>query len=124
MHKAGKVRDIGLSNFNIEQIKRIQANSKVPVSVLTVEVHAYLQNKDLVSFCKEQHITVLGYSPLGSPDRPPAAGPGAPDAYDPPLLEPVVQEIAKKHGKSPGQVSVFQFFEFFLVCMVCMISRC
>ncbi|GLG97976.1 Aldo-keto reductase AKR2E4 [Gryllus bimaculatus] len=64
---AGKAKGIGLSNFNISQIDRIIKNSRIPPVVLQVELHAYFQQKEIRHYCKEQGITVIAYSPLGSP---------------------------------------------------------
>lgn len=44
----GRAKAIGLSNFNVSQIKRILENAKLPVSNLQVELHIYLQQNDLV----------------------------------------------------------------------------
>lgn len=63
----GLTRSIGISNFNKSQIQRILQNSRIPPSSLQVELHAYLQQKDLVQFCKDNKIVVTAYSPLGSP---------------------------------------------------------
>lgn len=46
----GRTKAIGLSNFNIDQIKRILDNAKLPVSNLQIELHVYFQQKDLVNF--------------------------------------------------------------------------
>lgn len=64
---AGLTKAIGLSNFNQKQIERILANCRIPPSCLQVELHAYLQQKGLVEFCKKNKIVVTAYSPLGSP---------------------------------------------------------
>jgi alcohol dehydrogenase (NADP+) len=45
----GRTKAIGLSNFNIRQIKRILNNAKLPVSNLQIELHVYFQQKELVS---------------------------------------------------------------------------
>lgn len=63
----GLTKSIGLSNFNIEQIRRVLDNSTIPPCSLQIEHHAYLQQKELVDFCKENKIVVTAYSPLGSP---------------------------------------------------------
>lgn len=45
----GLTKSIGLSNFNSKQIDKIINVSKVPVSMLQIEINLYFQNKDLVS---------------------------------------------------------------------------
>lgn len=47
----GRTKAIGLSNFNVSQIKRILNVAEVPVSNLQIELHVYFQQKELVTFC-------------------------------------------------------------------------
>ncbi|XP_018572221.1 1,5-anhydro-D-fructose reductase-like [Anoplophora glabripennis] len=95
----GLTKSIGVSNFNKDQIQRILDNSEIPPCNLQVEHHAYLQQKDLVRFCKENKIVVTAYSPLGSPGLS-KLGRETPDL----MGHPVVNEIAKKYNKSAAQV--------------------
>lgn len=62
----GLAKSIGVSNFNQAQIQRILDNSRIPPSVLQVEVQLYFQQYDLVSYCEKNQIAVTAYSPLGS----------------------------------------------------------
>lgn len=64
---SGQVKAIGLSNFNAEQISEIHKSATIKPSVLQVELHAYLQQKDLRQVCKDLNIAVTAYAPLGSP---------------------------------------------------------
>lgn len=65
--RKGLVKKIGLSNFNAEQVREIYDNAEIKPSVLQVELHAYLQQKELRKVCDELNIAVTAYSPLGSP---------------------------------------------------------
>lgn len=65
--KLGLAKNIGLSNFNSRQIQNVYDNSIIKPSVLQVELHAYLQQKDLRRFCDKLNIAITAYSPLGSP---------------------------------------------------------
>lgn len=100
-YEKGFVRDIGLSNFNSEQILCVLKAAKVKPVMLQVECHPYLNQSQLIEFCKKLDIKVTGYSPLGSPDRP-WAKPGDPSLMD----EPAIKEIAQAHGKTPAQVLI------------------
>ncbi|XP_015586347.1 alcohol dehydrogenase [NADP(+)] [Cephus cinctus] len=97
-----RTKAIGLSNFNIQQINKILAAAKLPVSNLQIELHVYFQQKELVEFCKSKGITVTAYSPLGS--RGLVKLLGKTDTMPDLLKNPTVVKIAQKIGKSPGQV--------------------
>ena len=59
-------RSIGVSNFGMHHLVELQKLSNVPPSVNQIEVHPYLQEKDLVRYCKENNIAVQAYSPLAN----------------------------------------------------------
>ncbi|XP_034940264.1 aldo-keto reductase family 1 member A1-like [Chelonus insularis] len=101
VYEKGLAKNIGISNFNSEQITRLINNCKIKPVVNQVECHPYLTQKKLSEFCKERGITITAYSPLGSPNRPWAK----PD--EPKLLEDKkLIEIAKKYNKSPAQIVI------------------
>lgn len=97
----GKIKALGLSNFNSQQIQNIYENARHPVCNLQVECHAYLAQKELFNFCKERNITMTSYASLGSPGRPEIFQ----DAKVKDLLSnDLVVSLAKKYGKTPAQV--------------------
>ena len=63
---SGICRNIGVSNFNQEQIQNILDNCSFKPANLQIECHLYMQQQDLVKFCQKNNITVTAYSPLGS----------------------------------------------------------
>lgn len=87
----GKVRAIGLSNFNEEQIKEILSICEVKPSVLQTEVHPYYQESRLKSFLADQDIKIQAWYPLGHGDSKL-------------LNEPVFSKLAEKYGKSNAQI--------------------
>ncbi|XP_070828687.1 aldo-keto reductase family 1 member B1 [Chaetodon trifascialis] len=103
LQASGKVKSIGVSNFNILQLERLLALCRVPPAVNQVELHPYLVQTELIEFCKSKNIALTAYSPFGSPARSPELIREDADPHK--LLEdPVVADIAKKHRHSPAQV--------------------
>lgn len=90
-YKAGKVRAIGLSNFNEEQIREILSVCEVRPAVLQIEIHPYSQEKGLKEFLSKEDIVIQAWYPLGHGDA----------AL---LQEPVFAKLAEKYGKSNAQV--------------------
>ena len=75
--------------------------AKVPIATNQVELHPYFVREDVLKFHKKFNITVTAYAPIGS-----KSFTYRKEEYlqlDP-LVDPVIVEIAKKHGKSPSQV--------------------
>lgn len=90
-YKEGKVRAIGLSNFNEEQIKEILDICEVKPTVLQTEVHPYYQLKELKKFLDSADIKIQAWYPLGHGDS----------AL---LNEPLFKNLAEKYGKSTAQI--------------------
>ncbi|KAF5305064.1 hypothetical protein FQA39_LY09326 [Lamprigera yunnana] len=102
---AGLAKAIGISNFNITQIKRILDNARIPPANLQIELHAYFQQKEMVNFCNKHNISVTCYSPLGSPDIGKFFAMFGDSVVVPNILKnPVVRDIATKHNKTSAQV--------------------
>ncbi|XP_011685682.1 PREDICTED: 1,5-anhydro-D-fructose reductase [Wasmannia auropunctata] len=98
----GRAKAIGLSNFNVEQIKKIQKNAKIPISNLQVELHVNFQQKELVKFCQDNDISVTAYAPLGTRGFINKIGKG--DVVPDLLQNFTVLEIAEKYEKTPAQI--------------------
>ena len=91
LKKAGRIRSIGVSNFNAEQIDRIVGETGVVPALNQVELHPRFQQRPLRAACAERGIAVESWSPLGR---------GA-------LLdEPTIRRIADKHGRTGAQVII------------------
>jgi len=101
----GLVKQIGVSNFNIYQLKRLINETGTIPSVNQVEIHTLLPQKELVDFCHQHKIVVTAYSPLGSPGLV-NSGKLAWDSTNDinPLVHPPVLDIAKKYNKNSGQI--------------------
>lgn len=85
----GRIRSIGVSNFLPEHLDRIiGASGETPV-INQLELHPQYQQRDIRDFHRDSGIAIECYSPLGSGSV---------------LGNPVIKDIAGKHGKSVSQV--------------------
>lgn len=90
-YKEGKVRAIGLSNFNMAQIREILSLCEVKPAVLQTELHPYNQEPELKAFLRENGMTAQAWYPLGHGDKALRE-------------EPLFAELGKKYGKSVQQI--------------------
>lgn len=92
---AGKVRALGISNFdaNDEVFNRIMEAATIKLAVLQMECHPYAQRLAVREKAKTHNIQVECWFPLGG-----AMSNGAL------LKDPTIMEIAKAHGKTAAQV--------------------
>ncbi len=120
----GKVRWIGVSNFNVSQMERAHKISPItslqpPYSLVEREVEA-----EILPYCEAQGIGVINYSPMGAGlltgamTRERAANLPADDwrSRNPKFQEPrlsrhlalveVLRAIGERHGRSPGEVAI------------------
>ena len=68
-YKEGKIKAIGLSNFNKEQIQEILDICEVEPAILQTEVHPYNQEKELKEFLDKYGIAIQAWYPLGHGDK-------------------------------------------------------
>ena len=124
LKREGKVRWIGVSNFNVQQLKRAQAIAPVtslqpPYSLIHREIE-----EQILPYCLRLDIGVIVYSPMasglltGAMTRERAASlpkddwrKGHPDFSEPNLsrnlaLVETLREIAKRHNRSIGEVAI------------------
>jgi len=69
MHKEGKLRSIGVSNYNISHLEELFNDSTILPAVNQCEYHPHFYQPDLVKFCSEKGIHFQAYSSLGSQSR-------------------------------------------------------
>ena len=90
-YKEGKVKAIGLSNFNQGQIEEILGLCQVKPAVLQTEVHPYFQEQELKKFLSKEGMIIQAWYPLGHGDK----------AL---LEEPLFTQLGKKYGKTNAQI--------------------
>ncbi|KAL8267063.1 hypothetical protein R6Q59_004407 [Mikania micrantha] len=118
----GLVRAIGLSNFDIQQIKELLKFAKIIPAVNQVELHPFWRQDELVKYCKSKSIHVSANTPLGVPTCNPTTSDNGsseqqhePEAthmsfrrsrsvHAPMLKLSEVADIADRHKKTPEQV--------------------
>ena len=96
----GKARSIGVSNFTIRHLTELLAESDTVPAVNQVELHPYLYQRELLSFCGAKGIIVEAYSPLTHGER---------------LEDPRLVAVAKRYRKSPAQILIRWALEHGLV---------
>ena len=87
----GKVRSIGISNFNPHHIDDLLAYARIKPVINQIEIHSYMIQYDVSGYNFRNGIQTESWGPLGQ---------GTTDE----LTNPVISEIAKHHGKSIAQV--------------------
>lgn len=100
---SGLVRHIGTSNMTIPKLKLLLRDARIRPAVNEMELHPHFQQPELFEFVKANGIQPIGYSPLGSPNRPERDRTPADTS---PLTDPVILRIAERLGVSPAIVCV------------------
>jgi 2,5-diketo-D-gluconate reductase A len=88
-HQDGRARSIGVSNFQVEHLRRLGAECDVTPAVNQVELHPYLLNRDVHAYDQAHGIATQAWSPI---------------AQGIVLGDPVITAIADRLGRSPAQV--------------------
>ncbi|XP_033222483.1 aldo-keto reductase family 1 member B1 [Belonocnema kinseyi] len=100
--RQGLARNIGVSNFNSEQITRLLAAATIKPVNNQVELNININQKRLTEFCNSRGITITGYTPLGRPGNPESGDRDIPNF----LENPKIIELAKKYGKTSAQIAL------------------
>lgn len=90
------VRSIGVSNFDIAQVQRLDSVAHIRPVVNQVECHPNKNQRPLIDYCASQGIAVTAYSPLGRPHEA--------NGKQIAIFDPNVQLIASRYNKTPAQV--------------------
>lgn len=91
-YRAGKLRSIGISNFNAAEVQRLVDECEVMPALIQTECHPYFPQTELKELLAQYNIALQAWYPLGGRGNDSIMG------------EPLIGEIAKAHGKSPAQV--------------------
>jgi len=91
--KDGLVKDIGVCNYTVTKLNRLLQSANIPPAVCQMEMHPGWKNDKILEACKKHGIHATAYSPLGSSEKNLAH-------------DPVVEKVANKLNKTPGQVLI------------------
>lgn len=91
LRQSGRIKSIGVSNFNQDHLERIIGETGVTPTVNQIELHPRFQQRDKREFHDRHNIRIESWSPLGSGRL---------------LSDPTLESIARKHGKSVAQTIV------------------
>lgn len=91
LRDAGRVKSIGVSNFNQDHLERIIGETGVTPVVNQIELHPRFQQRGGRDFHARHDIRIESWSPLGSGRL---------------LDDPVIAAVAKKHGKTVAQAII------------------
>ncbi len=97
----GLVKAIGTSNVSIAKLKLILRDARIKPAVNEMELHPHFQQPELFKFCVDNGIVPIGFSPIGSPNRPDRDKTDT-DTVD--VEDPVVVAIANRLGVHPALV--------------------
>jgi diketogulonate reductase-like aldo/keto reductase len=90
-YKAGKIKAIGVSNFQIDDLKNILENAEVKPAVNQMLCHISNTPLELINFCEENDILVESYSPI---------------AHGEILNNDAIKNIANKYNATVAQLSI------------------
>ncbi|OEK69144.1 glyoxal reductase [Staphylococcus equorum] len=90
LYEEGKVRAIGVCNFNAHHLEKLMSQTDIVPAVNQIEVHPYFNQHELQTFCDKHDIAVTAWMPL---------------MRNRGLLEhELITEMASRYGKTPAQI--------------------
>lgn len=98
LKREGKIRSIGVSNFNYDKLVDLGVFTGEMPAVNQIELNPFHQQKEKVEILKEENVTLEAWAPFAE---------GRNNIFSNPVLE----KIAKKHNKSVAQVIIRYFVE-------------
>ncbi|MBZ7920828.1 aldo/keto reductase [Ensifer adhaerens] len=91
VHRAGKVRHIGVSNFNTAQMEEAVKLSDAPIATNQVEYHPYLDQTKVLGTARKHGMSITAYYAMANGKVP---------------NDPLLKEIGARHGKTAAQVAL------------------
>jgi 2,5-diketo-D-gluconate reductase A len=85
----GRSRSIGVSNFQVEHLERLAAETDTVPAVNQIELHPYFQNEEVRSYGEGHGIATEAWSPIAQGEC---------------LDDGAIEDVAARHGRTPAQV--------------------
>jgi alcohol dehydrogenase (NADP+) len=101
IQKMGLARYIGMSNMTIPKLEAALPHCTIQPATIEMELHPSFQQPELFEYCVKRGIAVVGFCPIGSPNRP-ERDKTPEDVVDTEL--PEVAAVAKAHNIHPAFV--------------------
>jgi 2,5-diketo-D-gluconate reductase A len=91
MYRSGRVKAIGVSNFQPHHLRRLGEKSVIVPAVNQIEIHPYFTQDDVRAFNAERGIATEAWAPI---------------AKGKVLDDPIITGIAERLGRTPAQVTL------------------
>lgn len=101
LRRSGLVREIAMSNMTIPKFEAVLPRCEIQPYANEMELHPSFQQAELYDYCKAHGMKIIGFCPIGSPNRPERDKTAA-DVVDTQM--PVIRELAGKYGCSPQEI--------------------
>ena len=91
IYESGRAKAIGVSNFMIPHLQELLQDAHIVPAVNQIEMHPYLQQPDLIDYCRQHNIQVEAWSPImrGQVTK-----------------VPELKQLARKYGQNPVQLTL------------------
>ncbi|MEV0612677.1 aldo/keto reductase [Nonomuraea sp. NPDC050404] len=90
IYRSGRAKAIGVSNFTVQTLTRLMDETDITPAINQIELHPYLQQRELRAFHEANGILTEAWGPIGQ-------GKGL-------LSDPALTVLAGKYGKTPAQI--------------------
>lgn len=101
-YESGRVKAIGVSNFEIDDLKNLFDMTTVKPMLNQIKYHIGYRDEELVQFCQENDMIVEAYSPIGTGKL---------------LDNEHIKKVADKYGKSTAQIAIRYAYQKGLVVL-------
>lgn len=97
----GYVREIAMSNMTVPKFEQVLPLCEIKPFAHEMELHPTFRQKELYDYCKKNEMEIIGYCPLGSPNRP-ERDRTPEDISD--TAMPVIRDLAEKYNVHPAEI--------------------